>query len=197
MQFKKGTSRYVLILPFLGIVIKFPIIHIDYIFNMFLSCLRAERVFGRLRLFIRSFYAYDIRAYGSAKRFLFLGIFSNWREFCFFLDEQNDFCVPTYFSLFGFLNIQKYANGKCEFDDSALWGQLYHWTDRDIWHNPHHFSNTDNFCVENGKLMILDYGCVETHYVLRKYGERIHQNFNPKIINWDYSKKFEEQLVSD
>ena len=182
MKIVKGESRLVVVFPELGIVIKFPIIHLAIGFRVFWDDLsrKGNRLHDEL-------FRYTIEMYGSLKRLLFKGVVDNWRECRFYKKTRHSFCQPTYFSLFGFLNIQRFAH-TCTLQEIDLWCQLHELTKGAVFKDSHHFINPDNFCLNGGMLRILDYGGVRTQEVVREFGDNILQNFNLNY-SWEERKK--------
>jgi hypothetical protein len=116
------------------------------------------------------------------KQLLFKGMYENRSEYVFYSQYKSNFLLPTYFSFFGLFNIQKIGK-KFEFKNEkekylSFWRQMLNVTSREATKDGHHFSNPKNFCEENGKLKIMDYGSPYTQEVLEKYGEKIYKEFD-------------------
>ena len=63
-----------------------------------------------------------------------------------------------------------------------LWGQFFDLTDRECYYyDNHHFVNPANFCLENGKLRIVDYGSPATRQVVKKWGVILHEKVRVDI----------------
>ena len=167
MQISRGHTRTVII--FENFVVKLPRIH----FRRALGSLWRSFRGGYLSKCLK----YDIEVYSSPRRLLFRGILENWREFRFYHRSRSRFLVPTYFSLFGMLNIQKRGN-RTKIKDVNLWCQLCEMTNNEVWADGHTFSNANNFCDDDGKLMMVDYGNARIHDVLDKYGDKIFKDFD-------------------
>ncbi|MGE5426011.1 MAG: hypothetical protein ACM3PZ_02970 [Bacillota bacterium] len=115
----------------------------------------------------------------NLRYFLFSGIMANWNEYRFYRKTMNPFTMPTYFSLLGLFNIQKRGQ------------EISFWSYKDIWkyicHNsenvnqpfcdPHSFAEIGNFCLDAGKLKMLDYGSRHVHNFLRLNGPKLFNNF--------------------
>ncbi len=112
--------------------------------------------------------------------YLTLGIKANKQEYRFYKKTKNVFVTPTYFSIFGLLNVQK----RCQ--------KITFWEDKDVWnyindnsqnkHQPwcdnHTLSEIENFCInENNKLQIVDYGNKALEPFLILNGENLFKNF--------------------
>lgn len=174
----------VFVFPSLGIAIKFPIIRLFSVIG------NIAKHTARLKFrYIYLAMALPIDSHFGYKDHLLGGIAANWREFCFFCKTKNPFLQPTYFSFLGLANIQKAAELSLS-DEVELWSQLYDLTDgKVLLADSHHFENSDNFCFDNGKLKILDYGNRRTHEVITEFGGKIQESFDPKrIYNYAESK---------
>lgn len=179
LKIKKGENRIVLILPLIRLVIKVPIIHLVNAIQILLYDLKH----GSLR---KSF-KYTTEQYGTWQRFLFRGIIDNWSEFQFYRKTRHPFTQPTLISFFGLLNIQRMGSS-CSIDSIDLWCQLYELTGGEVFRDSHHFNNPDNFCLENGKLGMLDYGNIRVQSVITDFGEQILERFDP-AYSWEERKK--------
>lgn len=171
MEIKKGQDRIVLIIPKLNIVIKFPIIHL----------IEAIKYVSRndLNQWLEiEFHTPIDRPIFSLHRFLFRGIVINWREFIFYLKTRNPFTQPTLFSFFGIFNIQLYGQ-LCKLEYRNVWCQFRKLTNDEILKDSHHFGNPNNFCINGGKLRIVDYGSRNTQLIISRNGENISRFFNP------------------
>jgi len=110
--------------------------------------------------------------------YLLKGIRDNWMEFVFFWKSRSDFLQPTYFSLFGFINIQKYGEilDKEKSNGAEVWQQFFEITHQDHMEDSHHFDNCRNFCIdESGRLRIVDYGSPATRQIISKWGDILHE----------------------
>ncbi|MFH0779562.1 MAG: hypothetical protein V1928_01760 [Parcubacteria group bacterium] len=96
--------------------------------------------------------------------------------------------MPTYFSLFGFANLQKRGQPLVLKERSILFNQLYDFTNSEVFVSSHTFENPKNFSVEDGKLMIIDYGDKRIHCVLIKYGDKIHNEFDLNYVRLKKNK---------
>jgi hypothetical protein len=167
MEIAKGKSRTVFV--FKKFVLKFARIRL----RDTIKTLRYGYEMGRLIKYLN----YSIDVYVSPKRTLFLGIRDNWQEFVFYVFNRSPFLAPTYFSLFGLLNVQKRGE-KPKIKDVDLWCQLCDMTNKAVHVDGHSFSNSHNFCECDGHLMIVDYGDPRIHGVLKKHGEKIYHDFD-------------------
>ncbi len=190
MHIKKGHNRVVLVFPTLKFVVKFPII------SFYQSCLGL--IFyvetGNWKLFKEEFRSTTtVEKLGSLKYYLLRGLCANWGEFKFYRRTKNPFLQPTYFSFFGFLNIQR-CDESCEIDSDNLWMQLLRLTNRYVWEDSHHFDNPDNFSFCNGKLRMHDYGSAGSQRVIELYGKTIFELFDPSF-NYKEDKEKREKAT--
>jgi hypothetical protein len=188
MQIRKGKDRIVIILPLLGIVIKFPIVHFFLAVIAFFH--RVPK--GKKWEYLKKYISLPIEYTYGFRWLLFTGISANWNEFWFWWKTRNSFLQPTYFSLFGLLNIQQYDQ-PCQLLEDDLWCQLYELTNSKVFDDSHHFTNPRNFCFSRGKLRMLDYGSRLSQRVVEKYGEKIFELFNPDYCWEEEKKKLEDK----
>lgn len=176
MQIKKGQDRFVFVFPSLKIVVKLPIIH--FVIAFYPELLRVA--FGKsIRTGLKYSKGYFLmRRPSPFWRALFKGLHDNWGEFHFYQKTKNVFLQPTYFSFFGFLNIQLYGELYPDKDED-IWRKLCVITNDDVMNNPHHFRKSCNFCLHNGRLRILDYGDVKTQEIISRCGVKIFNEFDP------------------
>lgn len=109
--------------------------------------------------------------------YLFRGVTANISEFLYYIrNTDNTFLIPTYFSLFGIINIQPLQQNICTQKDEVF-GHLKSFTEfNELYkHNPHTFFEQTNFCIDKeGKLCILDYGSKGAQRMVTKYGKQFH-----------------------
>ncbi len=173
MQFKKGSDRFVFVFPRLGLVVKFPRIYIWIAVKTFFRYIHKKGFIP----YIKKWFNYDIRAIGGFKRLVYKGVHDNWHEYKYYSATKHVFLQPTYFSLFGFLNVQKYGEyQKMPFD--FLLKHFMDITNGEAFNDNHHFASSRNFCFENGKIKITDYGSSRTQEVITKWGEKIVADFD-------------------
>lgn len=187
MQTRKGRDRIVFIFPLVRVAVKFPIFHFFEATKLFFY---RPKKGGRWKYLKR----YVFRQLGSnfgVKGLLFRGVSANWVEFLFYLKTKNSFLQPTYFSLFGLLNIQR-CGEPCQLQEINLWCQLNELTNGKVYDDSHHFRNPHNFCFHKHRFRILDYGNRQGHDVIIQYGVKIVELFNPAYC-WEMEKKFKEK----
>ena len=174
-------------MPRLGIVIKMPIIY-------FRSGLKTIYYELKHRRFKKHCLEYTVDHWGSMQMLLFKGIVENWNEFTFCASERNPaYLVPTYFSMFGLLNIQKIASPMSG-SNNVLW--LWFTTiisQEELFKDSHHFVNPENFSYQNDKFQIIDYGTSRARGVLRKYGTTLHESYNPSFTREDWKNNLERK----
>lgn len=179
MYISRGMSRTVVV--FDKFVLKFPRI---YFFRFLTNIFR----FIKMGCFLKS-WKWSIYSFGGApRRLLFKGINDNWLEFYYYRKLKSPFLQPTYFSLFGFVNVQK-TGKKPSVEGRNLWCQLHEITNGGVWADSHTFTNPNNFCEENGRLKMLDYGNRRIYDFLKKWGYKIHMDFN---FSYDWEKRGKE-----
>ncbi len=166
MMISKGRNRLVFIFPSLGLALKFPLIHVVHA--------------------VRQFTAYGFhnsfpKKMKTIPEHLFKGIGDNWREFRFYIKTRHAFCQPTYFSLFGLVNVQR-AGRHCGLPMENLWQEIITVTSGVASVDAHHFSNPLNFCHKGGHLRILDYGHLKTQAIIRQYGDTLANCYHGKCI---------------
>lgn len=176
MQIKRGTWRIVLLIPALGIAIKFPRIYWRKSWGT-IKLITIKRSKSWKALLGKTLYS-EL----SLKQWMLRGIGENWREFLFYRKTKHLFCEPTYFSLFGLINLQKFGTA-CLMNDYDFFIHLIILTNGKVWRSPHHFSNSGNFAFTKGKLTILDYGNLKVQEVVSEYGQKIWEEFDPSFVS--------------
>ena len=109
--------------------------------------------------------------------YLFQGLFDNLSEFVFYLSHfNNEFLVPTYFSLFGLVNIQPLQKNVCDIDKDVWYHLIKNSSQKEIWDSSKHtFSTASNFSIDkNGKLKVMDYASAGVQKMTKKYGKKFH-----------------------
>ena len=186
MYIKSGSSRLVFCLPALGLVIKLPLIHPWRFVKVLKSdvwCIIHGRGFGFLKA--RFWLDEEHDTIGNIRYTLLNGLYQNWQEFMLWRKTRSVFLEPTFFSLLGVCNIQKYGK---ELDVSAvaLWSQMLDYTEQAAWSNGHHFSNPANFSYRDNQIRMVDYGGKGVRAVVEKYDTIISKNFDPtKKPEWE------------
>lgn len=206
MEIKKGESRIVFI--FKRFVIKIPIIQVVESLKEFRGSLKyffkSIRKYGFKRHYLRGLVQKRRRAKDQIKfilrkskqiglevvpfksyeiygvKFLLLsGIMTNWNEYIFYQKTKNLFVIPTYFSLFGLINISKKAEKIDFWSDKEVFD--YIWANsanaNQVFCDSHSFAKKDNFGLDGNKLKMLDYGSIRVHNFLRINGDKLFSNF--------------------
>lgn len=177
MHIAKGRDRMVLVVPEIGLVFKLAFIH---------CLLVARRLFSLYRSghseYIKIIWRWTIEERGGITNSLLGGIHENWSEYRFYQRTHNHFVQPTYFSLFGIINIQKYGN-MCTTEDGdelvAFWKELRTLTADEVYADPHHFQNPLNYCMHDTHVRMTDYGNTAVQQVLKVYGDILAEDLHP------------------
>lgn len=111
--------------------------------------------------------------------FLLSGIMANLQEWQFYKQNKNPFCMPTYFSFLGLFNIQKKGEKIDFWDIHEIWRYVVNNSQ-----NPkqplcdgHALSEPKNYCTDNGKLKLVDYGNRQVAEFLKLNGKKLYNNF--------------------
>lgn len=117
--------------------------------------------------------------YGTIAICLMGGIMANYQEWKFYRKTKNVFVMPTYFSLFGLLNVQKRGQKITFWDGVGVWYYIHENSQNH--HQPfcngHTLSEIDNFCLDSGHLRMVDYGSRDVEPFLKLNGEKLYNNF--------------------
>lgn len=166
-------ARRVFVFPRLGIVVKTA---------RFYWRISWENLSHKIRKFGLSsawsfFFSGTEETTGSPRRLLAKGLRDNWEEFWFYWRFRHSVLQPTYFSLFGLVNIQKWGEilDEEEFEQKRIWGQMLDLTNKETRSDGHHFTNPANFCLENQHLRMVDYGSPATRKILRKWADVLYE----------------------
>ena len=170
MEIRRGSYRTVFVLK--KIVVKIPKQIYPWL-KMFFKWLPRMIIAGRLKRHIR---------------YCFESVFENWSEFVFYRKNKSyKLLVPTYFSAFGLINIQRYCE-PLKMSHHDVWCQLLEKCGDVVWKDSHAFSNIDNFGVHEGKIQMVDYGSEETQEVLAICAEKIFSDFDFSF-SWEERKR--------
>lgn len=176
MEIYHGSNRIVLAFPLLGIAIKIARIKPKEAWRSFWYDLKGYfegryAFSGVVKCLYYQIFEFQAEGADTIKRALFLGILDNIREFILFWKTRNPFLQPTWFSLFGLINIQTYGR-PCDASYGDLYDIMYHLSERAIAEDGHHFNKASNFTLHNGHLRILDYGGILIKDIIIRHGQK-------------------------
>lgn len=177
MNIAKGRDRIVLVYPKRGIVFKILLVHFITVVQQIFRYAK-EGNWGK----IKEHWKEDVEKRGSFSNSLFGGIRANWTEFVFYQRTHNCFVQPTYFSLFGIINIQKYGE-VCTIKELeeplTFWNELRALTKGEADIETHHFKDPLNFCMHGTHVRMIDYGNKKVQRVLGTYGDILAEKLHP------------------
>jgi hypothetical protein len=183
MKIVNGTARKVFV--FEKIVIKLPRI---YWYNGF----RAILLHIKCRNFWNTLFRFDSDEFCSMILFLFRGMVENYHERKLYKQTKMPILVQTYFSLCGFINVQKRVN-EIDIDEMDHWVQLVVLTKDGIWgKDPHAFVNKKNFANTKDKIQIMDYGSPKSQKALIKFGDIIYKEYKMDFNRKEYIRDLEK-----
>lgn len=174
MEIRRGKDRIVILLPYLGVAIKLPIVRIATTVRVALRNAAANK-WAILRLY----WSAPIDEFFGFRKLIFGGIAANWIEYHFYRETHHPFLMPTYYSLFGILNVQ-HLGEPLRVDAHDLLTQLDTITNRQVLRDVHHFMNPKNFCFSNGRLRMFDYGSKKCCAVIASHGKAMFERFIPE-----------------
>lgn len=167
MRVIRGTHRIVFVFERFGFVLKFPHIRWKEAWTNFQWCLKNVGVRG-LRYSITN-------PDGALYDWFGGGFVEHWGEFRMFHEHPMPFLLPTHFSLFGIMNIQR-LGVPCRMSDREVYGAFANAAGAGvIFQDAHHFLNADNFCRDpkSGEFMMLDYGGRVCREILEEVGGKL------------------------
>ena len=149
MNFRLGATRFVVLVG--NVAIKFPRLRPLRPFVRLLEILRKkEGVRDNLE-------KYDKSIVIATLQYLFSGVVTNYWEHRFYKENSNiSILVPTYYSFFGLLNVQK--RGKPIDDSSRSKWETVQAKLADKGLLPHDLFEEKNCCTIDGKIQLFDYG---------------------------------------
>jgi len=179
MHIKRGTSRLVICLPKLGLVIKVPLarpfVFVGHVINSINRGRQSKNIKKRLKWAV--WLGKDTDVVDNIRYTLLNGTYQNWQEYRLWRCTRSSFLEPTFCSLLGLINVQKYGEQLTGISKVALWSQLLELSNQAVWSNGHHFANPDNFSFREGVIRMLDYGGHGMEYVVVEHGENIARHF--------------------
>ncbi len=169
MNIRRGRTRLVIAFPWLGFVIKLPIIHISLFYWNIKNILQGEWKTVMLLWRIRRTNRFSI------KYQLVGGFVANRTEWTIWQKTHNQLLQPTWFSLLGVINIQKFGDPISDVRVEWLGMHLQKATNRRSHHfsRSHTFGSSANYTNVKGNLRLLDYGDVALLPVIVRYGGKI------------------------
>jgi len=184
MHISKGSTRLVVIFPTLRFVVKFPLPKpVSFTKNLFRALKFKLKGDSKLLEFMFAM-DQDGTYITNVRTTLINGIYHNWKEYKIWSKTKSSFLEPTYFSLFGLINIQKYGE-PLKVHHHTLWHQMLKYSDETVWVNGHHFSNPNNFSFHNGIIRMVDYGDFGIERVVTEYGDMIVASFDANdVLDW-------------
>ena len=179
IRFSAGRWRWVILIPSLGIVLKFPRV---YPLETLKGLMLLGRDLGREPW--REIYDHYVCSNSAFIRHALGGWLDNLGEAWFWWYTKHPFLQPTYFSLVGLVNIQRYGRPTgLERPPMLLWGQHTNWA---VYRDGHHFGEADNFCRDrNGFVHLHDYGRPITQRIVRQYGDLLATHIWSKPLDLD------------
>jgi len=175
IEIKKGTWRLAILLPCCGLALKLPRIHFYQGLKDLKNYLRKDWRAKKLKNIFRALFKHTVFTPDSLKGWFFRGMVENWQEWTFYRKSKNPFLLPTYFSIFGWLNIQQLGM-EPEIEEQIFLTQLLIFSQSKTWGK--HYALRKNFSFRNGKLQILDYGDPKVQRIVTKYGKIIQEKFD-------------------
>ncbi len=161
-----------IVFVFWGLAIKIPRFH--FIKAIVMSIQNIER--GTFwHWIIRCHHPLD---YESVPNSLFGGIVLNFSEYLFYIKTRIAVLQPTYFSLFGLINIQK-AGAPLGVSEEKFEKWVCALGNGEAENDGHTFGNPENFCLSHdGQIRIVDYSESVTHEILLAIGDEMIETFD-------------------
>lgn len=172
MEVKKGTQRIVVRFPDQGIVFKFARIRVYVALKCFLRDAFKRRRWNMLRMRLR----YPIGTLYGFRDMLFGGLVSNAMEFVFYATTRHGLAQPTYFTLFGLVNVMRYAK-PCDLNSDVCMKVANIAGRRAVEEDLHHLAFPRNYTIDGGTPRLLDYGSPEARTFIRKHGDKVLREF--------------------
>jgi|GEM_PF-1392940 len=181
----KGRHRVVLVIPSLGIVVKFPRFRKRFLIEFWRDTIRAKSLgpfVGRWSVTKRKNWGWMFRDLKRALILTFMGMEANWGERSYYKHcsmYSRLLLQPTYLSFLGVINIQEFAE-PAPIDESYT---IYFAAEAIVGGegmrpDGHHWSNARNFHLANGRLRVIDYGSAETQRILDEHGLSLYIGFD-------------------
>ena len=170
---KRGENRIVVVLPAYNLALKFPRVQAKAAMNWIKYAIKEPKHWRH--------YLGGTVYHQGPKRFIFKGVVDNWKEWWFYCKTKHAFLQPTYLSFFGLCNVQCYGQ-VVNHEKQSFWINLQEISGYEVTSDGHHFCNPANFCLESGKLKILDYAETKTQKVILKVGLKLQRDYDPNYI---------------
>ncbi len=171
MTILTGDTRHVVVFPTLGFVLKFPRIYVRsavlVLWRMVMRGAFRRQLYHEVRIF-------TVDSMGSLKWQLFRGLRDNWSEFRFYLTTTHPILTPTFFSAFGFVNVQRFGEPIRE----SPYDQCAKVMGSEAISDAHHLENPNNFSRHQGKFRVLDYGSPKTQAWIIRHGYVIYDRLS-------------------
>lgn len=176
MKIHKGTTRTVITIPTLGVVIKIARIS-PILFLRALKCgLKTTDSKNSFFETLRGLNKREKVGLGKFWGYLISGFVSNLREFWFSIRYEPIFITPTYFSC-GVFSIVRCTKSltveRMEFGRRTHAALLSVIPYDDLIDDCHHWASEDNFRIIDGRMVMQDYGSPKTQAILRKYAKQL------------------------
>jgi len=179
MQIYKGTTRIVIPILWLGIVIKIARVRPKLFWNTFKQDLAwskdTQKMFAHMLRHERAFHVYSNATIA--------GFLSNLSEWYFTIRYGSTFIAPTLFSC-GFLSVMKQVElvDMKMFQNNARTRFLEIVPADELVKDSHHWGSSHNFGLLRGRLVMCDYGSKKTQSILRKYNRQIDAKDLAKLL---------------
>jgi len=132
----------------------------------------------------KKWFRYNHHQYGNPRYYLFAGLLANYYEWAIWKLTKHSFLIPTYFSLFGIVNVQKYAPvlTTCKKGLYGILGDILQDERLAVDCDRHTLFVQDNYCVSKHKLKLCDYGNENLFEFIIKYGKKIQNEFPKELL---------------
>ena len=181
-RISKGESRIVLAIPAFGIVIKCARVHFWPFKDLYSNVVgMGKEMLPNPDPEVRAMYWEFVR--GSIRRCLrqfFKGVAENWNERSYFKHTNalaRLFLQPTYLSVFGIANIQRYGEPISEDRNIEVCMAFYKVAGQALVHDSHHWTHARNFHLAADGPKALDYGNRSTQKIISNFGFVIYRDF--------------------
>jgi len=123
---------------------------------------------------------YEFNCFQNIANLFLDGIMANYQERKFYRQTKNVFVMPTYFSLFGLINIQEKGDSVSFWKDSDVKKYIIDNSQNEFqpFCDSHALMDVNNFCLDRvGRLRMLDYGSRFVAPFLEINGQALYENF--------------------